>query len=67
MSVAVLYIKTEGEEYCGHDVYLGDYKIGYRAYDGSWSNEVVDEVAEALAEILREKLGWPEDKPEEDY
>ena len=52
--------------YAGHDVSLSGRPLGRRPYDGSDSTEVFAEVADALAGLLREKLGWPVPDEDED-
>lgn len=55
------------DNYDGHMVYLNGELIGHRPYDGSDSDEVCDETARTLAEMLRERLGWiPKDPDDED-
>lgn len=57
--VTVMTVAAEREdERSGHDVYLGEALVGHRPYDGSNNEEVVAEVTETLALLLRELLGW---------
>lgn len=42
------------------EVRLNGHLIGYHPYDGSSEEEVAETVAGALAGLLREKLGWPQ-------
>lgn len=46
------------DEYSGHFVYLGNALIGFRPYDGSNDEEVIAEVTEMLARMLRERFDW---------
>jgi hypothetical protein len=55
-----------GYGYGGHSVHLNGELIGHRPYDGASADEVCDETARALAEMLREKLGWEPKEPEEE-
>lgn len=45
-------------EHCGDYVWLDDSLVGYRPYDGSSYEEIVDEATEVLARMMRERLGW---------
>jgi hypothetical protein len=57
----IVEVESEFEDsYDGTEVYLNGCKIGYRAWDGKSREEISEEVSQALAELLREKLGWPE-------
>jgi hypothetical protein len=51
------------DSYTGMEVYLNGEKIGFRQWDGSSREDVQREVSKALADIIRERLGWPEEKP----
>lgn len=56
--------------YQGWNMYLSGEPIGHHPYDGSGPDEACDKVTRALAELLREKLGWdpkdPDDYEDED-
>lgn len=68
MAAPVTFVLTiTGGDYGGHEVRLNDQVIGHRPYDGSRPDDVNNEVAAALAAILRERLGWPETDPRGDY
>jgi hypothetical protein len=55
----VVTVAAESEShYSGHFVYLGGALIGFRPYSGSNNEEVVAEVTESLALLLRERLDW---------
>lgn len=57
--VTAVTISAESEsEYSGHFVYLGNALIGFRPYNGATNEKVVAEMTEALALMLRERLGW---------
>lgn len=62
---APLLISVEGGDLGPHEVRLNGELIGYRPWDGSMLEEVVSEVAGALAGLLGERLGWPQNDPEE--
>jgi hypothetical protein len=68
MTMHALVITVDGEDrdYGGNDVYLGEIKIGHRPYDGSWKEDIAKEAAASLAALLRERLGWPLEAPDED-
>lgn len=51
--------------YGGHDVYIEAQLIGHRPYDGTYYEEIRDEVRSALAELLRKELGWDKTTREE--
>lgn len=53
--------------YAGHDVYLNNVLIDHRPYDGSLPDEVIHEVYVALADLLREALGWSETPPDNPF
>lgn len=56
----ILTVSVESEDEWGgpHAVYLNDALVGYRPYDGCLRSQVEQEVQEALADMLREKLGY---------
>lgn len=56
-TVLTLSAEPEDEPF-GHSVYLGNALVGFRPYTGSNEEEVVAEVTETLALMLREQLGW---------
>lgn len=60
-----LLIQVEGGEYGPHEVSLNGVVVGYRPHDGSCPEEIQEEVLKTFAELLRERLGWPEENPEE--
>ena len=44
------------------DVYLGDHLIGYSGqYIKPW--QAVEQVVLELADVLRERLAWPQERP----
>ena len=55
-----------GTNYDGHNVLINGKQAFHRPYDGSYSDAVEAEVAEALGELLREKLGLKKEAPEEE-
>ena len=57
-----LYIEPEvaTSEYGGDLVWLGESLVGFRPYDGCDAHDITNEVTGALAELLREKLGYKE-------
>jgi hypothetical protein len=52
--------------YRGHNVKINGVQVAHRPYDGSGVDTVELEVAEALGELIREKLGWNEEAPEQE-
>jgi hypothetical protein len=52
--------------YEGHNVKINGIQVAHRPYDGSLDYDVEREVAEAFGELLREKLGWNKEAPEDD-
>jgi hypothetical protein len=70
MEPTVLYIAVDPldfEGYGGHNIYINNCFLGYRRYSGHSIEEIKTEVCESLAELLREKLGWPIDPPSTDF
>lgn len=61
----VIVVESFGE-YSGDDVFINNVKIGHRPYDGADSQDAANEAVTALAEMLRERLGWPKKEPTED-
>ena len=61
ISPLVIQARTEPEdtEYDGFTVFFNDQRAYFRPYDGSSAEEVEDEAAAALGELVREKLGHP--------
>lgn len=57
-AVTALVITIEGgdEDFRGNDVYLGGALIAHRAYDGSGHQAISEEIAQALAALLRPEL-----------
>ncbi len=55
----------DGFEWGGFRVFFNDQEAYWRPYDGSSPEEVADEAAAALGELVREKLGLP-DRPAPD-
>jgi len=47
----------------GHDVWIGGAYVGYRSHDSSTVEEVSTQVAEEVAKLLRERLGWSSEPP----
>ena len=60
-----LLITVEGDEYGPQAVYLGYSLIGYRRGTG-YESEIYQEVTDALAELVREKLGYSKEEPSVD-
>lgn len=61
---ALLITVTRESEYDGHNVMFGGQQAYFRPYDGCDDDDVIDEACKALGELLREKLGFPEEEPE---
>lgn len=61
----LITVKSAGE-YNGYNVLVGGQQAYYRPYDGKDWDGVMDEACEGLAELLREKLGFPENEPEDE-
>jgi hypothetical protein len=58
-AVTLLTLSTDSEYFSeGRLVYLGNALIGYRPDDGSSEEEIVAEVTEKLALMLRERFEW---------
>jgi hypothetical protein len=53
-------------EYGGYNVMIDGVQAYHRPYDGSSTEDVVKEAAGALGALLREKLDYFEEAPEED-
>ena len=61
-----LVIRASSDRYGPCAVYLGEALIGYRPYDGSCRENIEAGAEQALAAMLRERLGWSETDPDED-
>ena len=55
------------DDYGGCNVYLSGQLIGHRPYDGSDTAEVAAQVVRALSGLLRERLGWKPEAPDDEY
>lgn len=56
-TVLTLSAESEDDPF-GHFVYLGNALVGFRPYTGSNEEEIVAEVTEMLALMLRERFEW---------
>lgn len=57
-------VSDDLDDHVGRTVYLNDQVIGFRPYNGADDDEIADEVLAGLAELLREKFGWPKESLE---
>lgn len=61
-------ITVEGEGfYRGHTVSLDGQPVYYRPYDGKDFAEVAEEFALTLGRLVGEKLGYPQQMPEDEH
>jgi hypothetical protein len=70
MHLNVLEIKVRSvsdySNYDGHHVYFNGKLAYWRKYDGSDNDDVEQEAADTLGALVREKLGRPSERPEEE-
>jgi hypothetical protein len=69
INVSIFEVKATGDgwnEYAGDNVLIDGVQAYYRPYDGSDTQDVIKEAAGALGTLLREKLGYFEEAPEEE-
>lgn len=67
ISMALVITVEPGVGGWGHDVYLNGQMIGHRSEDGIRAEEIPDEVATALTQILHAHLDWNQDPEEDEY
>lgn len=75
VTIITVLAKPRGA-YEGYDMYLGsvgdpgdvgESLIGHKPYDGSSQEQAESEVIQALAGMLRERLGWRDLTEDEEY
>lgn len=50
--------------YDGHNVYFQGELAYWRKYDGKNADDVLEEAAQTLGELVRDRLGYPKTAPE---
>lgn len=71
MKTQAILISVDGDYRGPVEVKIGSWTIGYRSYDGSETEEIIDEVSAALADLLFERLSrehsnWSKEDPDKD-